>query len=85
MNRKFKLNELDVINYDVTRRAGRAILVDWVTESTYLSDKNLSREDFNKVIQKHHQIAGELRYKKYRQIYASGLILYKHILKEVMY
>lgn len=83
-----ELNELKVVNYDkVVGYAGRARkpMVDWVTESTYLSEKNLTKDEFNEIVEQHHKIAGGLTYKKYRQIYSSGKILYKHVLKEVMY
>ena len=88
MNKELKLNELNVINYDkIVGYAGRAHkpMVDWITESTLLSEKNLSLDDFNKIVSEHHQICGSLTYKKYKQMYSSGKILYKHVLKEVMY
>ena len=88
MKDNLKLNELSVINYDkIVGYAGRSHrpMVDWVTESTLLSENNLSKDEFNEVISKHHQICGSLTYKKYKQVYSSGQILYKHVLKEVMY
>lgn len=88
MSELLKLNELSVKNYDrVVGYAGRAHkpMVDWVTESTYLSEKNLSKEEFNEIVSKHHAICGSLKYTKYKQTYSSGKILYKHVLEEVMY
>lgn len=88
MNDVLELNTLKVINYDkVTGYAGRARkpIIDWVTESTYLSDKSLTKSEFDEIINKHHQICGSLTYKKYKQVYSSGKILYKHVLREVMY
>ena len=83
-----ELNTLVVKNYDeVVGYAGRIRkpMVDWVTESTYLSEKSLSIDEFNTLIEQHHKICGNLKYKKYRQKYSSGKVLYKHVLKEVMY
>lgn len=88
MSETLKLNELQVKNFDKIRGyVGRAHkpMVDWVTESTYLSERNLSKDEFNKIISKNHEICGSLTYKKYRQVYSSGKVLYKHILTEVMY
>lgn len=88
MSSTFELNKLNVENYDrVIGYAGRARkpMVDWVTESTYLSEKSLTREEFDEIVSQHHQICGNLKYKKYRQRYSSGRILYKHVLEEVMY
>ena len=88
MSDTLELNKLKVINYDrITGYAGRARkpIVDWVTESIYLSERNLSKDEFNTIIQEHHVISGSLSYKKYKQIYSSGKVLYKHVLKEVMY
>ena len=83
-----ELNKLVVKSYDeVVGYAGRIRkpMVDWVTESTYLSEKSLSIDEFNTLIEQHHKICGTLKYKKYRQKYSSGKVLYKHVLKEVMY
>lgn len=82
------LNKLEVKNYDkIVGYAGRSRkpMVDWVTESTYISDKSLTKEEFNNIISEHHQISGSLTYRKFKQTYSSGKVLYKHVLKEVMY
>ena len=88
MNDTLELNKLAVKNFD--RVAGytgrrRTPMVDWVTESTYLSEKSLTKDQFNTIVEEHHQICGSLKYKKYRQVYSSGKVLYKHVLEEVMY
>ena len=88
MSDTLELNKLVVKNFDrvagyVGRR--RTPMVDWVTESTYLSEKSLTKDQFNIIVEEHHQICGSLKYKKYRQVYSSGRALYKHVLEEVMY
>ena len=88
MNDTLELNKLAVKNFDrVSGYAGRrrSPMVDWVTESTYLSEKSLTKDQFNTIVEEHHQIYGSLKYKKYRQVYSSGKVLYKHALEEVMY
>lgn len=85
---KPKLNDLQVKSYDeVIGYAGRSRkpMVDWVTESEYISDKSLTIDEFNKVVSEHHQICGNCTYKKYRMRYGDGTIYYRHVLKEVMY
>ena len=88
MSDTLELNKLTVKNFDriagyVGRR--RTPMVDWVTESTYLSEKSFTKDQFNTIVEEHHKICGSLKYKKYRQIYSSGRVLYKHVLEEVMY
>ena len=88
MSDTLELNKLVVKNFDrvagyVGRR--RTPMVDWVTESTYLSEKSLTKDQFNTIVEGHHKICGSLKYKKYRQVYSSGKVLYKHALEEVMY
>lgn len=88
MSNTLKLNTLEVKNYDrVVGYAGRARkpMIDWVTESTYLSDKSLTKEEFDNIVEQNHKICGSVKYKKYKQTYSSGRILYKHVLEEVMY
>lgn len=83
-----ELNKLEVKSYDkIIGFAGRARkpMVDWVTESIYTSEKSLTKEEFNKIVEQHHTICGSLTYTKRKLTYSSGRILYKHILKEVMY
>ena len=46
---KPKLNELTVNNYD-KRWGPYCRYVDWVTESTYISEKSLTIEEFDKII-----------------------------------
>ena len=88
MSDTLELNKLTVKNFDrisgyVGRR--RTPMVDWVTESTYLSEKSLTKDQFNTIVEEHHKICASLKYKKYRQVYSSGKVLYKHVLEEVMY
>ena len=66
MNDTLELNKLAVKNFDrvvgyVGR--GRTPMVDWVTESTYLSEKSLTKDQFNTIVKEHHQICGSLKYK----------------------
>lgn len=78
------LNQLRIDSYD--RRWGRnGEFVDWVTESEYISEKSLTIDEFNEIISKSHQPAGELKYRKFKLTYGDGSIYYKHILEEVMY
>lgn len=88
MSDTLELNKLVVKNFDrVSGYVGRRRnpMVDWVTESTYLSEKSLTKDQFNTIVGGHHQVCGNLKYKKYKQVYASGKVLYKHVLEEVMY
>lgn len=80
-----ELNVLTTIQYD--RHWGPyGQYVDWVTEHEYISEKSLTVEEFDKVIADNNiKPAGEIRYKKFRLTYASGKVLYKHLLQEVMY
>lgn len=81
-----ELNRLEVVNYDkVVGYAGGRPMVNWVTESVYYSKKSLSKEEFTNIVKADHAIAGELTYKKFKQTYSSGKILYKHVLYEEMY
>ena len=82
------LDKLEVKNYDkVVGYAGRKRkpIVNWITESTVITNKSLTKEEFTNIVKEHHSPCGELTYKKFRQTYSSGLILYKHVLIEVMY
>lgn len=81
-----ELDKLEVTNYDkvVGYAAGRP-MVNWVTESVYYSRESLSKEKFTDIVKADHHIAGEITYKKFKQTYSSGKILYKHVLYEEMY
>lgn len=81
---KPKLNELTVENYD-KHWGPYCRYVDWVTESTYISEKSLTMEEFDKIILQNHKPAGNLTYKKYRMTYGDGSVYYRHVLREVMY
>ena len=69
---KPKLNELTVENYD-KHWGPYCRYVDWVTESTYISEKSLTIEEFDKIILQNHKPAGD------------GSVYYRHVLREVMY
>ena len=58
---------------------------DWVTETEYIDDKSLTVEELQSIVEKHHEISGSLKFRKFRLTYADGTVLYKHILEEVMY
>ena len=81
---KPKLNELTVENYD-KHWGPYCRYVDWVTESTYISEKSLTIEEFDKIILQNHKPAGNLTYKKYIMTYGDGSVYYRHVLREVMY
>ena len=81
---KPKLNELSVVNYD-HHWGPYGQYVDWVTESEYISEKNLTQEEFDKIVEEHHKPCGSLTYTKRRLTYGDGSVYYRHILKEVMY
>ena len=79
------MERLEVKQYDKKWGAYKQY-TDWVTEYNYYSEKSLTIEEFDAVIENEgHHIAGELTYKKYKQTYAGGKIIYKHVLLEVMY
>lgn len=77
---EIKLNELETKSYDVRYRWG----TDWVTEYTYISEENLSIEEFDKVLEGHGAY-GNLTYRKYVLNFGNGQKLYKHFCKAVMY
>ena len=78
------LNKLEVSNFD--RRWGpKGQFVDWVTRSTYISDKSLTLDEFKKIIEDDHNMYGNITFSKHKLTYSSGTILYKHIVEEVMY
>ena len=79
------LNELIIKSYDRTIGYGKYPIVNHVIESTYLSEKSLTIDEFNEILSKHHEVNGENRYKKYKLTYSSGKILYKHVLFEETY
>lgn len=79
------LNELIIKSYDRTIGYGRYPMVNHVIESTYLSEKSLTIDEFDEILKKHHEVNGEIRYKKYKLTYSSGKILYKHVLFEETY
>lgn len=76
-----KLNEISVTGYDVHRRYG----TDWVTEYTYISQENLTIEQFDKVLAALGTVCGEISYVKKLLTFGNGKKLYKHICKAVMY
>ena len=84
---EIKLNELEIKNYDVVvGYAGRARkpMVDWVTEYTYISQENLTQEQFEEVLSG-KSVYGSIRFIKKVMNFANGKKLYKHICKAVMF
>ena len=80
-----RINKLHIKQYD-RRWGSRNQCVDWVTEYTYICDKSLTISEFNAIIEDTgYTIAGQLSYRKWKQKYSSGKVLYKHVLLEVMY
>lgn len=77
---EIKQNELEIRSYDVNRRYG----TDWVTEYVYITDKNLSLDEFETVL-KDEEVCGAIRYFKKVMNFTNGQKLYKHICKAVMY
>lgn len=76
-----KLNEISVTGYDVHRRYD----TDWVTEYTYISQENLTIEQFDSVLAELGTVCGEISYIKKILTFGNGKKLYKHICKAVMY
>ena len=61
-------------------------MVNWVTEYNYISKNNLSKEEFDKIIDaQENKPYGEIEYKKKRLTYGNGDVYYRHILKASMY
>lgn len=80
-----ELDKLKTCQYDETW-GPYGKYTNWVTEHEYCSEKPLTKEEFTAIIEKEvGPVNGELHYHKYKQTYSSGKIIYKHILKEVMY
>lgn len=77
----YNFETLEIRNYDVRHEYG----VDWVTCTTYITDKSLTIEEFNNIVKESHTPWGELRYRKFKQTYSDGSVYYKHVLEEVMY
>lgn len=81
---KPNLNQLTVSSYD--RHWGPfGKYTDWVTESEYISEKSLTKEEFNSIVEAHHAPAGEIKYKKFKMTYGDGSVYFRHVLEEVMY
>lgn len=77
---EIKQNELKIENYDIRRRYG----VDWVTEFTFISEENLTLDQFQVVLEGKGAY-GALTFIKKVMNFANGKKLYKHICKAVMY
>ena len=74
-----KTNELEIRNYDVHQRYG----IDWVTEFTFISEKSLTLDQFELMLD--GQAYGCLTFIKKVMNFANGKKLYKHICKAVMF
>lgn len=81
---KPKLNIVETDSYD-KYWGPYGQYTDWVTESTYYSEKSLTLDEFKEILSKHHSPCGEITYRKFRQTYGDGTIIYKHVCEEVMY
>ncbi len=77
---EIKTNELEVRNYDVNYRYG----TDWVTEFTFISEENLTLDQFQLILEGKGAY-GCLTFIKKVMNFANGKKLYKHICKAVMY
>lgn len=77
---ELKLNELEIRNFDRQWRYG----VDWVTQYVYTSEKNLTQDEFE-IILDGHEIYGQIKFIKKLLTFANGKKLYKHICEAVMY
>lgn len=81
---EIKTNELEIKSYDVRKRCGRGFITDWVTEYTYISEQNLSEQEFDKVLEGQGAY-GNITYKKFIMNFGNGQKLYKHVCKAIMY
>lgn len=83
--RFMEVNKLIVKQYD-KHWGSRNQYTDWITEYTFVCSKSLTVSEFNSIIEKAgYTIAGQLSYRKWKQKYLNGTILYKHVLTEAMY
>ena len=86
---KLPVNELVITSYDkVVGYAGRARkpMVNWVTEYNYVSEKNLTQEEFDKIIDEQpNKPYGQLEYTKKKLTFGNGKVYYRHILKAIMF
>ena len=61
-------------------------MIDWVTEYNYVSKENLTKEQFDKILEEDgHTPYGMISYKKRKLTYGNGDIYYRHICKSVMF
>lgn len=84
---EIKTNELEIRNYDeVVGYAGRIRkpMIDYVTEFTFISEENLTLEQFQVVLEGKGAY-GCLKFFKKVMNFANGKKLYKHICKAVMF
>ena len=86
---KLPIDELVIRNYDkIIGYAGRARkpMVDWVTEYNYVSEKNLTKEEFDKIIDaQENKPYGQIEYHKRKLTFGNGKVYYRHILLAIMY
>jgi len=76
---EIKTNKLEIRNYDVRQRYG----TDSVTEFTYISENNLTQEQFEIILD--GKAYGCLNFIKKVMNFGNGKKLYKHICKAVMF
>ena len=81
---EIKLNEIESRQYD---RQWSRYCTDWVTEHSYISDKNLNKEEFNKILEEKFgkNVCGEIRFINKGMTFANGIKLYKHVREAIMY
>lgn len=88
-NLKLPVDELVIRSYDeVVGYAGRVRkpMVDWVTEYNYVSEKSLTQEEFDKIIDSQgNKPYGQIEYHKKKLTFGNGKVYYRHILKAVMF
>lgn len=84
---EIKLNVLEVRNFDrVAGYVGRArkAMRDWVTQYIYISEENLTTEEFEKVLEG-QSVYGQIRYFKTLLTFSNGCKLYKHVCEAISY
>jgi len=86
---KLPVDEIIIRNYDETvGYAGRSRkpMVDWITEYNYLSEKELTEDEFQNLLkEKGYNPTGMISFSKRRLRYGNGKIYYRHICKSVMF
>lgn len=87
---KLPVDELVVRNYDkIVGYAGRSRkpMVDWVTEYNYVSEKSLTKEEWEQLLKDNgHTLYGQVYEPQKRKLtFGDGKVYYRHIQKCVMF